>query len=96
VWAHPSEEAASVLLRHDTDGPSPLGIDYLQQIFTRAVGHDDPEHLRERLFAPGRLRDPHLSMNQLVSRRIRYLDDGAPAAGPGAGNESPVNLPASG
>jgi ATP-dependent phosphofructokinase / diphosphate-dependent phosphofructokinase len=52
---------------------SALGVEYLQQIFTGAVGHDDTEHLRERLFTPGRLLDPHRSINALISRRIEYL-----------------------
>ena len=55
--------------------PSPLGVEYLQQIFTGAVGHEDVEHLRERLFTPGRLVDPHRSINALVSRRIEYLNE---------------------
>lgn len=59
--------------------PSALGVEYLQQIFTGAVGHDDTEHLRERLFTPGRLLDPHRSMNALISRRIDYLPDTSPA-----------------
>lgn len=54
--------------------PSAVGVEYLQQIFTGAVGHDDTEHLRERLFTPGRLLDPHRSLNALISRRIEYLD----------------------
>jgi 6-phosphofructokinase 1 len=53
--------------------PSALGVEYLQQIFSGAVGHDDTEHLRERLFTPGRLVDPHRSLNALMSRRIRYI-----------------------
>lgn len=53
--------------------PSSLGVEYLQQIFTGAVGHDDTEHLRERLFTPGRLVDPHRSINALVGRRIQYI-----------------------
>lgn len=61
---------------YDADAmrPSDLGIEYLQQIFTGAVGHDDTEHQRERLFAPGRLLDPHRSLNALISRRIQYLE----------------------
>jgi 6-phosphofructokinase 1 len=58
--------------------PSALGVEYLQQIFTGAVGHDDTEHLRERLFTPGRLVDPHRSVNALISRRIEYLPGAAP------------------
>ncbi len=61
--------------------PSAVGVNYLQQIFTGAVGHDDTEHLRERLFAPGRLSDPYLSINAAISRRIRYLDDPPEAPG---------------
>jgi 6-phosphofructokinase 1 len=57
----------------DTMRPSALGVEYLQQIFSGAVGHDDTEHLRERLFTPGRLVDPHRSLNALMSRRIRYI-----------------------
>ena len=49
------------------------GADYFQQIFTGAVGHDDTEHLRERLFTPGRLLEPHRSINALMNRRIEYL-----------------------
>jgi hypothetical protein len=58
--------------------PSALGVEYLQQIFTGAVGHDDTEHLRERLFTPGRLTDPHRSINALISRRIQYLSGETP------------------
>jgi 6-phosphofructokinase len=54
--------------------PSPVGIEYLELIFTGAVGHDDTEHLREALFTPGRLRDPYRSVNAAVSRRIQYLE----------------------
>jgi hypothetical protein len=59
--------------------PSALGVEYLQQIFTGAVGHDDTEHLRERLFTPGRLVDPHRSINALISRRIAYLPGVTPS-----------------
>jgi 6-phosphofructokinase 1 len=65
-------------------GPSALGVEYLQQIFTGAVGHDDTEHLRERLFTPGRLTDRYRSPNALVARRIQYLDAGAAYAAPAA------------
>lgn len=53
--------------------PTPLGVEYLQQIFTGAVGHDDTEDLRERLFAPGRLSGIYRSINAAVGRRIRYI-----------------------
>jgi ATP-dependent phosphofructokinase / diphosphate-dependent phosphofructokinase len=57
----------------ETMRPSKLGMEYLQEIFTGAVGHDDTEHLRERLFTPGRLSGPYRSINAAVGRRIRYL-----------------------
>ena len=70
---HPRKMHASFYDR-TTLRPSPLAVEYLQQIFTGAVGHDDTEHLRERLFTPGRLVDPHRSINALVGRRIQYLE----------------------
>lgn len=69
---HPRTMHASLYDR-ETMRPSALGVEYLQQIFTGAVGHDDTEHLRERLFTPGRLMDPYRSINTLVGRRIRYI-----------------------
>lgn len=57
----------------ETMRPSQLGVEYLQEIFTKAVGHDDTEHLRERLFTPGRLSGPYRSINAAVGRRIRYI-----------------------
>jgi 6-phosphofructokinase len=54
--------------------PSRAGIEYLMQIFTHAIGHDDTENLRETLFAPGNLLQPYHSLNTDVSKRIRYLD----------------------
>lgn len=60
--------------------PSRAGIEYLLQIFTHAIGHDDTEHLRETLFAPGNLLQPYHSLNTDMSKRIRYLgtDPGPP------------------
>lgn len=54
--------------------PSKLGIDYLQPIFTDAIGNDDMEHMRQTLFAPGNLSLPYHSINTDVHKRIRYLD----------------------
>jgi 6-phosphofructokinase 1 len=60
--------------------PSPLGVEYLRQIFTAAIGHDDTEHLRETLFAPGKLLVPRRSLNAAVGRRIEYLTSRSKAA----------------
>ena len=54
--------------------PSTVGIDYLLQIFTAAIGHDDAEHLRQTLFDAGNLSQPYHSINTDVQKRIRYLD----------------------
>ena len=58
-----------VLLR-----PSRLGIEYLQPIFTNAVGWDDMEHTRQTLFAVGNLTQPYHSINTDINKRIRYLN----------------------
>ncbi|MBO0699967.1 MAG: 6-phosphofructokinase [Zavarzinella sp.] len=52
--------------------PSALGIEYLQAIFTNALGHDDVEAMRAT-FAPGNLTEPYHSVNTDVNKRIRYL-----------------------
>lgn len=54
--------------------PSRAGIEYLMQILTNAIGHDDVEHIRESLFAPGNLLETYHSLNTDMSKRIRYLD----------------------
>jgi len=53
--------------------PSRMGIDYLQPIFTDAIGEDDMEHTRQTLFAAGNLSNPYHSINTDVHKRIRYL-----------------------
>jgi 6-phosphofructokinase 1 len=53
--------------------PSKTGIDYLQPIFTDAIGEDDAEHPRQTLFAPGNLAQPYHSINTDVNKRIRFL-----------------------
>ncbi|MGE3511810.1 MAG: 6-phosphofructokinase [Vicinamibacterales bacterium] len=60
---------------YDADAmkPSKTGIDYLLPIFTRAIGHDDAEHMRQTLFDPGNLSYPYHSINTDVQKRIRYL-----------------------
>jgi ATP-dependent phosphofructokinase / diphosphate-dependent phosphofructokinase len=54
--------------------PSKLGIEYLLPIFSGAIGHDDAEHMRQTMFAPGNLAQPYHSINTDVHKRIRYLD----------------------
>jgi len=53
---------------------SRTGVDYLLQIFTRAIGHDDLENISQSLFDPGNLFRPYHSPNTDISRRIKYLD----------------------
>jgi len=54
--------------------PSPIGIEYLTQIFTRAIGRSDVDSIRETLFRPGNLSTPYHSVNADIHKRIRYLD----------------------
>jgi 6-phosphofructokinase len=54
--------------------PSPVGIEYLQQIFTNALGEADLEYVRQTAFAPGILTHPYHSPNVDVAKRIRYLE----------------------
>lgn len=54
--------------------PSRLGIEYLQQIFTNALGEADLEYVRNTAFAPGVLTHPYHSLNTDVAKRIRYLE----------------------
>src|SRR5580698_2524892 len=53
--------------------PSQTGIDYLLPIFTDAIGEDDMEVVRAKLFAPGSLTHAYHSINTDVHKRIRYL-----------------------
>ena len=54
--------------------PSQAGIDYLVPIFTRAVGSDDMEVLRNELFDPSHLKLAYHSVNTDVNKRIHYLE----------------------
>ena len=54
--------------------PSKLGRDYLEPIFTRAIGHEDLEVLHDTLFSPGNLVTRHQSVNVAIQKRIKYLD----------------------
>jgi len=50
---------------------SPLGADYLQAIFTEAVGSGDVEHLRGGLFDAGHLSTGYRSVNVLLDQRTQ-------------------------
>ena len=54
--------------------PSRVGIDYLLNIFNSALGHDDVEFIRQRLFDSGNLTEPYHSVNTDVAKRIRFLE----------------------
>lgn len=53
--------------------PSRVGIEYLMNIFNRAIGQDDMEYIRQKLFTPGNLTEPYHSVNTDMAKRIRYL-----------------------
>jgi 6-phosphofructokinase 1 len=53
--------------------PSEKGINYLQPIFTNAIGYDDVEWIRAQLFDQSHLLQPYHSVNVDVHKRIRYL-----------------------
>jgi 6-phosphofructokinase len=55
--------------------PSRVGIEYLMQIFTGAIGEDDTESIRETLFAPGNLLEPYHSFNTDIAKRICFLEE---------------------
>ena len=54
--------------------PSRVGIDYLLNIFNHAIGHDDVEYIRQKLFDSGNLTESYHSVNTDMAKRIRYLD----------------------
>jgi 6-phosphofructokinase 1 len=54
--------------------PSRMGSEYLMNIFNHALGPDDLEYLRQRLFDSGNLTEPYHSPNTDVAKRIRYLE----------------------
>lgn len=53
--------------------PSRVGIEYLLNIFTNAIGYDDVEAIRQTVFDSGSLSRPYHSVNTDISKRIRYL-----------------------
>ena len=52
---------------------SGFGREYLQPIFTNAIGWDDVEFLRAETFSPGNLTSRFQSVNVDIRRRIRLL-----------------------
>src|SRR5580658_6271987 len=66
-YMHPS------FYNRDRMMPSQTGIDYLLPIFTDAIGEDDMEVVRAKLFAPGSLTHAYHSINTDIQKRIRYL-----------------------
>lgn len=53
--------------------PSVLGVQYLRNIFTGAIGWDDMEAMRTHLFHPGNLTNRYQSINVSVNKRIKRL-----------------------
>ncbi|HEY3856018.1 MAG TPA: 6-phosphofructokinase [Verrucomicrobiae bacterium] len=53
--------------------PSQTGINYMLPIFTDAIGEDDMEVVRAKLFAPGSLTHAYHSINTDIQKRIRYV-----------------------
>ncbi len=52
---------------------SQKGIQYLQPIFTNAIGSDDVEVIRTQMFSSGSVRNRYQSVNTDIRKRIRYL-----------------------
>jgi len=73
-WGHiHARQMHPELYDHALMRPSQVGIQYLSEIFTDAIGNDDMEHIRQTLFASGNLSMPYHSVNTDVNKRIRYL-----------------------
>jgi 6-phosphofructokinase 1 len=58
--------------------PSKLGAQYLQPIFTNAIGADDVDHVRTSLFRPSNLMMPYHSINVDIQKQIHRLDEACP------------------
>ena len=54
--------------------PSRLGIEYLMNIFTHAIGTDDMEYIKRTIFDPGNLTEPYHSINTDLAKRILYIE----------------------
>jgi ATP-dependent phosphofructokinase / diphosphate-dependent phosphofructokinase len=55
--------------------PSRVGIEYLLNIFSAAIGQDDVEFIRQKVFTAGNLTEPYHSVNTDIAKRIRYLEE---------------------
>lgn len=53
--------------------PSRVGIEYLINIFNTAIGQDDMEFIRQKVFDAGNLTEPYHSVNTDIAKRIRYV-----------------------
>ena len=53
--------------------PSKRGVEYLQPIFTNAIGTDDMEQLRRDTFSPGSLTTRYQSVNVALHKRLQVL-----------------------
>ncbi|HOW68206.1 MAG TPA: 6-phosphofructokinase [Candidatus Paceibacterota bacterium] len=53
--------------------PSRVGVEYLLNIFTGAIGQEDMEYIRQKIFDPGNLTEPYHSVNNDIAKRIQYL-----------------------
>ncbi len=54
--------------------PSKLGREFLQTIFTKAIGSDDVEHILHTVFSPGNLQSRYQSVHVDVHKRMQFLD----------------------
>ncbi len=54
--------------------PSRVGVDYLLNIFNNAIGQDDVEYIRQKLFDSGNLTEPYHSPNTDIAKRIKYIE----------------------
>ena len=52
--------------------PSEFGEQYLETIFTNAIGQEDVENMRARIFSSGNLSTRYQSMNTDIRKRTRY------------------------
>ncbi len=69
---HPRQVHPSMYDAHRFQ-PSRLGVEYLLPIFTDAIGRDDIECIRSKLFSPGNLSTRYQSVNVDIQKRIKYL-----------------------
>jgi ATP-dependent phosphofructokinase / diphosphate-dependent phosphofructokinase len=54
--------------------PTRLGNDYLMNIFNHAMGDDDAEYIRQKLFDSGNLTECYHSPNTDMAKRIQFLE----------------------